>query len=469
MRVQQALEQGDADAANRVYTESTVPAMDAVARHLHEAIAAEDTLVQAQFAAREVFEAQTLPRLAETRKALQAVRERAEGNVAGTREAGAIFAAQTTPALHEVQGLLGKIVDEAKSAATTRNEEIVSQAGTSRTGVVAASVLVTVAAALLAMFIIRSLVRVLKRVVTSLSDGAEQVNDASSQVSVASQQLADGASEQASSLEETSAALEEMTAMTRTNAENAKQANQLADQASAAADEGEKTMVKLNDAMQGIQTSSEQIGKVIKVIEEIAFQTNLLALNAAVEAARAGEHGKGFAVVADEVRNLAMRAAEAAKETTGLIERAAGSAREGVAVADEVGQALGTIVGDVTKVTELINGITQASQEQAQGADQVNIAVAQIDKVTQQNAASAEESASAAEELSAQSEAVKGTVNELVALVGGNLRTLPAGSAVKRTKPRPAPALGSSGGAKQWHAPNADTFQADGDDSFGEF
>ncbi len=274
-------------------------------------------------------------------------------------------------------------------------------------------------AAIAAYFITRSITKPLNRIISGLNEGADQVNDAAAQVSGASQRLAEGASEQASSLEETSSALEQMAAMTRTNAENAKEANNLSGQARDAAQSGDRTMDRLNNAMSAITDSSGQISKIIKVIEEIAFQTNLLALNAAVEAARAGEHGKGFAVVADEVRNLAQRAAQAARETTGLIEASTTKAKEGTAVADEVGQALGAIVGDVTKVTDLIDGITRASEEQAQGVDQVNTAVSQMDRVTQQNAAGAEESASAAEELSAQAQTVKGIVEELSALVSG--------------------------------------------------
>ncbi|HNQ23280.1 MAG TPA: methyl-accepting chemotaxis protein [Phycisphaerae bacterium] len=245
-----------------------------------------------------------------------------------------------------------------------------------------------------------------KRIINGMTDSVSQVNDAAAQVSSASQSLAEGASEQASSLEETSSALEQMAAMTRTNAENARQANELSAEAARAAEEGNSTMTSIN-------TSSDQISKIIKVIEEIAFQTNLLALNAAVEAARAGEHGKGFAVVADEVRNLAQRAAQAAQETTSLISNSVAKSREGTT-------AIQAIVSGVNKVTELINGIARASQEQAQGVDQVNTAVSQMDKVTQQNASGAEESASAAEELAAQAAATQAMVNELVVLVEGD-------------------------------------------------
>jgi methyl-accepting chemotaxis protein len=272
---------------------------------------------------------------------------------------------------------------------------------------------------LLAIFITRGITGPIGRIIAGLTEGAEQVSAAAGQVSAASQSLAEGASEQASSLEETSSALEQMSAMTRTNAGNAKQANELAGSARKAADDGDKTMVQLNEAMNAINGSSEKISKIIKVIEEIAFQTNLLALNAAVEAARAGDHGKGFAVVADEVRNLAQRSAQAAKETTALIEDSVNRARGGTQVASEAGKALGVIVDNVSKVSELINGIAQASDEQAQGVEQVNTAVGQMDKVTQQNASGAEESASAAEELSAQAQTVNSMVAELTAMVGG--------------------------------------------------
>ncbi|MBN1512271.1 MAG: CZB domain-containing protein, partial [Phycisphaerae bacterium] len=418
--IRAALASGDVTEARRIYTSDTIPAIEEVAQHFGQAIAAETTLVEAQTKAQSVFEAETLPALAETQAALKALRERTQAAVQGMQQADALYASRTTPALREVQGLLGKIVEGAHKAAGERNTAIRNVTGQTRTSVILGGVVGCVLAIVLATLIARGLMRVMSRVATGLREGAVQVNEASGQVSAAAQQLAAGASEQASSLEETSAALEEMSAVTRTNAENARKANELSAKARQTAQTGDQTVARLNGAMTGINESSDKISRIIKVIEEIAFQTNLLALNAAVEAARAGEHGKGFAVVADEVRNLAMRAAEAARETTALIEESVSRARDGGAVTTDVSQALGAIAGDIATVTDMLAGIASASDEQAQGVDQINTAAAQMDKVTQQNAAGAEECASAAEELASQSESLKGMVNDLLALVGGH-------------------------------------------------
>ena len=281
-------------------------------------------------------------------------------------------------------------------------------------GVISLSVLIAVV-----YLIAVGISKPINRIVSVLSDGTSQVSSASGQVSSASQSLAEGATEQAAGLEETSSSLEEMSSMTKQNADNAQQANVLATEAHNAAQVGVESMLRMSRAIDDIQNSSDQTAKIIKVIDEIAFQTNLLALNAAVEAARAGEAGKGFAVVAEEVRNLAMRSAEAAKNTTHMIDESVKNAQNGVGISNEVSSALEKIVNGIAKTTDLVGEIAAASAEQAQGIDQVNTAVAQMDKVTQQNAANAEESASASEQLSAQANSMKSMVDELVQLVEG--------------------------------------------------
>ena len=277
----------------------------------------------------------------------------------------------------------------------------------------------------LTLAITRPILRALTRMVSGMKEGANQITAASAETSVASQSLAEGASEQASSLEETSASLEEMASMTKRNSENARQANELAKQARTAADQGVGDMQTMGAAMEAIKVSSDDIAKIIKTIDEIAFQPHSLALNAAVEAARAGEAGMGFAVVADEVRNLAQRSAQAAKETAGKIEGAIIKTGQGVAISSQVAQTLNDIVAKVRQVDELVSEVANASREQTEGITQINVAVGQLDKVTQNNAASAEESAAAAEELNSQSEVMKQSVAELMQLVEGKAEAAP--------------------------------------------
>ena len=261
--------------------------------------------------------------------------------------------------------------------------------------------------------------RALTHLVHSLGSYSGQVNQAATQVSNASQTLAQGSGEQAASIEETSSSLEEMASMTKRNAENAQKANQLAREARSAADKGVEDMQAMNQAMEAIKVSSDDIAKIIKTIDEIAFQTNILALNAAVEAARAGEAGMGFAVVADEVRSLAQRSATAAKETAVKIEGAILKTAQGVQISQKVADTLNNIVIKARQVDELASEVAGASREQTQGITQINTAVGQMDKVTQSNAASAEESAAAAQELSSQAELMMQAVEQLIHLVGG--------------------------------------------------
>lgn len=242
----------------------------------------------------------------------------------------------------------------------------------------------------------------INNVMSNINSSAEQVAAGSKQVSDSSMALSQGATEQASSIEELTASLEEISSQTKLNAQNATQANELADVAKNNAEHGNVQMNEMLKAMEEINESSSSISKIIKVIDEIAFQTNILALNAAVEAARAGQHGKGFAVVAEEVRNLAARSANAAKETTDMIEGSIKKVESGTKIANETAAALNKIVKDVTKAATLVGDIAIASNEQAMGIEQINQGIMQISEVIQTNSATSEESASASEELSSQ-------------------------------------------------------------------
>ena len=301
----------------------------------------------------------------------------------------------------------------------------------------------------------RLIVQPLTRAIRHLQEAGEQTVQASNEITASSQTLAEGASEQAASLEETSSSLEEMASMTKNNAEHLQKANELAKQTRTAADKGAADMQAMNAAMAAIKISSDDIAKIIKTIDEIAFQTNILALNAAVEAARAGEAGMGFAVVADEVRNLAQRSAQAAKETAAKIEGAIAKTAQGVDISQQVSDALQDIVVKARQVEQLATEVATASQEQTQGIVQINVAVGQMDQVTQSNAASAEESAAAAEELNAQAYALKSVVGDMLLLIEGRTEYTASrqNHAAAAARPQPAGAAKPAGN-RNGHGPS---------------
>ncbi|MGF1449092.1 MAG: methyl-accepting chemotaxis protein [Opitutales bacterium] len=259
----------------------------------------------------------------------------------------------------------------------------------------------------------------LGRAIDDLNTASDQSHAATSEISSASSSLANSCSEQAAALEETRASVDEISGLAGRNSDSARKALQLAEQASDVAREGSSGMEEMNEAMLAIKDFSDQIAKTMKTIDEIAFQTNILALNAAVEAARAGEAGAGFSVVADEVRALAQRSAQAAQDTSSLLTEASARSEHGVTLCSSVREKIERIVETVSTVNEFVTSVTQASDEQSTGLNEVVQAVAQVDSATQTNAANAEETASACSELEAQIESLRGVVGGLVGIMNG--------------------------------------------------
>jgi methyl-accepting chemotaxis protein len=309
-------------------------------------------------------------------------------------------------AVTEAQGALAENIRVEKS----RNEMLV----------LACTIGCGISGVVVGFFLIRSITRPITEIANQLATEAEQTHASTLIVTEVSQAMADGASRQAAALEESSASLHEMASMTARNSEAAQSAKSLATEARTTADAGAHDMEAMKTAMAGIKTSSAEIAKIIKTIDEIAFQTNILALNAAVEAARAGEAGAGFAVVAGEVRNLAQRSAQAARETAEKIADASAKSEQGAAISSQVATSLEGIVDRIRQLDEMVGGIAQSSREQSEGIGQLNQAVAGIDAITQSNAKLADQSASSAEQLKGQSAEVRAAINKLIVMVHGS-------------------------------------------------
>lgn len=366
------------------------------------------------------------------------------------------------------------VIQSSQKGAHSATATIRTAVASSKIGILVGLTLSIAVGISVALVIITGVTHVLKSVASSLNEGSSQIAGATGQLSSTSQRLAEGASEQAASLEETSSSMEEMASMVTANANSVQDSKALATETRQttvqnvervqelknSVNEAQTSSTQLTGAMEAIKASSDSIAKIIKTIDEIAFQTNILALNAAVEAARAGEAGMGFAVVADEVRNLAKRSADAAKETAVIIEDSIRKSETGVKVNEEVvkklvdidtkskqvDSGLQEILAKVGKVDETMGQIASASKEQSTGISQVNIALTQMDKVTQSSAASAEETASASEELNAQAMELKGAVEQLMQLVGGKadssqspLKTAPTTETPSATATKSAP------------------------------
>lgn len=288
-----------------------------------------------------------------------------------------------------------------------------------QTGMVILGIIADISGILIGFFLIPAIIKPINRIVGSLNDTVQQVVAASQQLSASAQQLSDGSAQQASSIEEATACLHESASMLQQNASNTTQAVQLSELTNESALKGNREMTEMMNSMEEIKKSSNEISKIIKVIDDISFQTNILALNAAIEAARAGETGLGFAVVAEEVRNLAGRSTQAAQNTNAIIDSNIVTSIQGYQVAERVRDVLNEIMVQAKKVKELLEEISAASREQAFSVEQVNEAMVQVESIVQQNSANAEENAASAEELSAQAENMKQIVYQLTQLIHG--------------------------------------------------
>jgi len=345
--------------------------------------------------------------------------EFADLSIAGRgSEADSIAIKKTTPVLDSLQKNTKDFVQSNQRMQATSIAALETAVDRDTSLTLVLTVLLAVAACI-ALLVVARATKSLRSIAHSVVSGAEQVAAASAEISNASHSLAQGSTEQAASLEETAAAAEQVSATAHRNQETSDAAAVMVGHSSkrfGATNEALRAMVV---AMGEISSSSDKISRIIKVIDEIAFQTNILALNAAVEAARAGVAGAGFAVVADEVRNLAQRCAQAARDTTTLIEESISNSSGGKAKVDNVAGSIHEISEVSGKLKTLIDDVHSSSREQATGMEQIRHAVQQMEQVTQKNAASAEETASAAEELAAQSDALRNVAGTLTALVGG--------------------------------------------------
>lgn len=339
--------------------------------------------------------------------------------MSGKKDAARKYYMNNGNVVQEVQSIVLELSDYNAKVADKINAQNDKDAVMANLILSLTSILALILLISLGIIISNGITQPILRAIGELTTGSSEVSAASSQVEAASHALAEGTTEQAASIQETSSTLEETSSMVQQNNDNTKQAAILAKNAKDFAAKSNKEMSTMMQSMDDLKQSSNEIAKIIKVIDEIAFQTNLLSLNAAVEAARAGDAGKGFAVVAEEVRNLAQRSAQAAKDTAGIIENNISLSDNSAVIAKNVNDSLAQIDEEARKVSELLEEISTATEEQARGIGEINKAIQQMEEVMQTNAATADESAAASKELSSQAENVNEIVGVLIKLVQG--------------------------------------------------
>jgi methyl-accepting chemotaxis protein len=466
-----SLDQGDLAGARRIYSQNVLPTLDNLRNSKNRTMAYLQELAAGQQAALEVFNTETIPALQDTQEALAGLVAYFEGRAESAQQsmeeqvrqiiitvivialaallAGLFLAVFTTSAILRQLGEDPSVLERI-AGRVAEGDLRIDLAAIDRTEGVYRSVLEMVAAlkeksdsleiisggdfsrqikkAGDADALGASMIRMqesLSSVLRQIQQAIDQVAQGADQVSMASQDLSQGATEQASSLEEISSSITEINGQASQNAASAAEASSLANEARDSAVSGNRFMEELVQAMQQINLGSGEIKKVVKVIDDIAFQINLLALNANVEAARAGKYGRGFAVVANEVRNLANRSAEAVRETETIVDDSLERISAGDKLVNDTAEQLVRIVGGIEKVASFLDEISSASREQAQGLNQITGGVEQIDEVTQANTASAEESASAAEELAGQADELRKLISQFKLSAGKMLLEAP--------------------------------------------
>ena len=318
----------------------------------------------------------------------------------------------------ELEDAMGKLDDNLEAAASDSQKSAVSGLKSSKAMMLIAGLLSAILLMAAGFWVSRTTNRELHKGIGTLSEAARQLTMAAENIASSSQAVADGSSTQAATLEEISASSEQISAMAARNLDNCRSASQSVSQSQQKFDVADSSLGQMVQAMTDISSHSDKISRIIKAIDEIAFQTNILALNAAVEAARAGQAGMGFAVVADEVRNLAHRSAQAARDTSALIEESIQRSNSGQTKVADVADVIRAITEEARQTRTLVEDVSTGSEEQTRGIQEVAQSIVQMQRVTQSTAASAEESAAAAQELQAQSETLKEVVSHLTLLVG---------------------------------------------------